>query len=146
MRKAGDGRMPVPGADGKFDWEGFIPVEELPRALNPPSGRIVNANNRIVGDAYPYLITRDWALPYRAERIVEVLEGQAAHGVDDSQDLQSDILSMSARELLPLMLRVTPTNERSRQAVQLLSKWDFEMRRDRPEPLIYAAWLRPAHL
>ncbi|MAE44305.1 MAG: hypothetical protein CMF63_04865 [Magnetovibrio sp.] len=50
VRKAGDGRMPVPGADGEFDWKGFIPVEELPQAHNPPLGRIVNANNRIIGD------------------------------------------------------------------------------------------------
>lgn len=142
IRKTGDGRMPVPGADGKFDWEGFIPVEDLPQAHNPPSGRIVNANNRIVGDSYPYLITRDVALPFRAERIVEVLEGQVAHGVGDSQNLQRDILSTPARRLLPLMLRVIPTSERGHQAVKMLSEWDFLMRRERPEPLLYTAWLR----
>jgi len=142
IRKVGDGRMPAPGPDGDYDWEGFIPVNELPQAHNPPSGRIVNANNRIVGDGYPHLITRDWALPYRAERIAEVLEGQAAHGVGDSQDLQRDILSPPARRLLPLMLRVKPAGERGRQAVKLLSEWDFEMRRERPEPLLYTAWLR----
>ena len=142
IRKAGDGRMPVPGADGNYDWEGFIPADELRQAHNPPSGRIVNANNRIVGDGYPHLITRDWALPYRAERIAEVLEGQTAHGVGDSQNLQRDILSTAARGLLPLMLRVKPTGERGRQAVKMLAEWDFEMRRDRPEPLLYVAWLR----
>jgi penicillin amidase len=142
IRKAGDGRMPEPGADGEFDWDGFIPVEELPQAHNPPLGRIVNANNQIAGDGYPYLITRDWALPYRAERITEVLEGQARHGVGDSQDLQRDILSTPARRLLPLMLRVTPTSEHSRKAVKLLSEWDFEMRREHPEALLYTAWLR----
>lgn len=142
IRKAGDGRMPVPGAGGEFDWERFIPVEELPQTHNPPSGRIINANNPIIGDSYPYLITRDWALSYRAERITEVLEGQARHGVGDSQDLQRDILSTPARGLLPLMLRATPTSERGRQAVKLLSAWDFEMRRERPEPLLFTAWLR----
>ena len=142
VRKVGDGRMPVPGADGQFDWEGFIPVDELPQAHNPPLGRIVNANNRIVGDGYPYLITRDWALPYRAERITKLLERQTRHGVGDSQDLQRDILSTPARGLLPLMLRATPTSERGRHVVKLLSEWDFEMRRERPEPLLYTAWLR----
>ncbi|MAE44304.1 MAG: hypothetical protein CMF63_04860 [Magnetovibrio sp.] len=88
------------------------------------------------------MITRDWALPYRADRIVEILEGQAAHSVGDSQDLQRDILSTPARELLPLMLRATPTSDRGHQAAKLLSEWDFEMRRERPEPLLYTAWLR----
>ena len=142
IRKAGDGRMPVMGADGHHDWTGFIPAEDLPTAHNPPSGRIVNANNRIAGDNYPYLLTRDWALPYRAERIVEVLEKQARHGLAESQDLQRDVLSTAARQVLPLMLRVESADERAREALRLLSDWDFEMQRGRPEPLIYSVWLR----
>ena len=142
VRRAGDGRAPVAGADGRHDWTGFIPVDMLPRVHNPPSGRIVNANNRIVDETYPYLITHDWSQPFRAERIVEVLKGQAKHSVAASEALQRDILSAAARRLLPLMLRVKPRSERARQAVTLLSNWDFTMPRERPEPLIYTAWLR----
>jgi penicillin amidase len=142
IRKAGDGRMPVMGANGRHDWTGLIPTEDYPAAHNPASGRIVNANNRIAGDDYPYLLTRDWALPYRAERIVEVLEKQTVHGLAESQDLQRDILSIAARQVLPLMLRVKPGDERARKTLRLLSAWDFEMQRGRPEPLIYTVWLR----
>ena len=142
IRKTGDGRMPVMGADGRHDWMGFIPVEDYPAVHNPASGRIVNANNRIAGDDYPYLLTRDWVLPYRAERIVEVLDKQGMHGLAESQDLQLDILSTAARQVLPLMLGVKPFDERSRKALRLLAAWDFEMQRGSPEPLIYAVWLR----
>jgi len=142
VRKAGDGRMPVPGADGEYDWTGFIPAEERPRAHNPASGRLVNANNRIVDDSYGHLMTRDWAMPFRAMRIVDVLDKQALHSGADSQALQRDVLSVPARRLLPLMLRVTPQTERGRHAVALLSSWNFEMRRELVQPLIYAAWLR----
>jgi len=142
IRKAGDGRTPVMGADGRHDWTGFIPAEDLPALHNPRSGRIVNANNVIAGNDYPYLLTRDWALPYRAERIVEVLEKQATHGLAESQDLQRDVLSTAARRVLPLLLRMRPTNERAREALRLLSGWDFQMRRARAEPLIYTVWLR----
>jgi penicillin amidase len=142
VRENGDGRFLVPGADGRHDWHGFIPKEDLPRSHNPPSGRVINANNRIVDDGYPYLITTDWGLPYRAERIVEVLESEATHSVSDSHELQLDTLSGPARQLLPLMLRVEPIDARGRQAVKLLSNWDMMMRRERPEPLIYTAWLR----
>ena len=142
LRQAGDGGMPVSGADGGHDRQGFIPFEMLPQAHNPPSGRIVNANNRLVDDGYPYLITRDWPEPFRAERIVEALEAKDVHTLADSERLQMDVLSAAARRLLPQMLKVTPTETRGRRAVALLSAWNHEMRRGRPEPLIYAAWLR----
>jgi penicillin amidase len=142
VRKAGDGRMPVPGADGVHDWEGFIPFEMLPRAHNPPSGRIVNANNNVVDDNYPFLIAHDWAESFRAERIVETLDAKKVHSLPDTEGLQNDILSTAARQLLPLMLQVTPGDDRGRRAVEMLSRWDFAMRRDRPEPLIYTAWRR----
>lgn len=142
IRKNGDGRIPVMGADGRHDWTGFIPAEDFPALHNPSSGRIVNANN-VVSDAdYPYLMTRDWALPYRAERIVELLDNQHTHGIEESQDLQRDVLSTAARRVLPLMLRVRPANERARKALRLLSGWDYQMQRERAEPLIYTVWLR----
>ena len=42
----GDGRWPVPGWSGDYDWQGWIPFEALPRALDPPDGVLFNANNR----------------------------------------------------------------------------------------------------
>ena len=71
VREAGDGRLPVPGADGARDWQGFIPPEDLPWICNPPSGRIVNANNRVVPKGYAYHLTHDWPPPFRAQRILE---------------------------------------------------------------------------
>ena len=142
IRRGGDGRLPASGADGSHDWRGFIPAPALPRTHNPVSGRSVNANNRIVGDDYPHMITGDWGLPFRARRIVEVLDGLETHTLATNQALQQDIVSPAPRRLVPLMLALEPADARGRRAVELLAKWDFAMRRDRPEPLIYAAWLR----
>src|SRR6185437_11684905 len=41
VRKAGDGWMPVPGWTAEYDWTGFVPYADLPRALNPPRGHFV---------------------------------------------------------------------------------------------------------
>lgn len=142
IRNAGRGFAPVPGRDGAYDWNGFIPAPELPRLHNPSNGQIVNANNRVVGPNYPYSITANWAAPYRAERIIEVLAGQRKHDIAASQSLQGDVVSAAARRLLPLMLKVPVTGPRVRKAVALLSGWNYEMRRDRPEPLLYATWRR----
>ncbi len=142
IRKAGDGRVPVPGAAGRHDWTGYIPMTALPTIHAPPSGIIVNANNRTIGDGYPYLLTRDWSAGYRAERIVEVLAARDRHDLQSTAALQQDTLSTAARRLIPLMTRIEPRGAAQTRALTLLRRWDFTMRRGRPEPLIYAAWLR----
>ena len=93
IRGAGDGSMPQPGWDSAYDWQGFIPFEELPVSYNPAEGYIVTANNAIVGDDYPYLLTRDWDYGWRAARIVDLLQRKAAEGpltADDMRDIQAD--------------------------------------------------------
>jgi penicillin amidase len=141
IRKSGDGSRPVPGWSGDFDWEGFIPFDDLPRAFNPESHRIVSANNKIVPDGYPYLITADWPGPHRARRITEMIEARAKSSVDDVLAMQLDGYSLGAAELLPLLLSVPPEDSRGRQVVERLEAWDYRMSRDRPEPLIFNAWL-----
>ncbi len=142
IRKSGDGRVPVTSPDGSQDWIGYVPPIEQPMLYNPPTGSIINANNRTVSDGYEWMLTRDWNQPFRAERIRESLDGDNTHDIGASMALQQDSLSTAARLLLPLMLDAAPRSDRARQALAMLSGWDYTMRRDRPEPAIYAAWLR----
>ena len=141
IRGQGDGRWPVPGWTGEFDWQGTIPFAKLPRGLDPPDGAFVNANNRIVADDYPYLLTADWDPPHRARRIVEAL-GDDRHDVASFARLQADQLSLLARDLLPLMLEAAPQSEAGAAAQARLAAWDHVMRPDAAEPLIFAAWYR----
>jgi len=46
-----DGRLPTSWADGTRRWDGWLPPAEVPRLLDPPEGRIVTANNRLVDGA-----------------------------------------------------------------------------------------------
>ncbi|MBI4183785.1 MAG: penicillin acylase family protein [Proteobacteria bacterium] len=143
IRRAGDGFAPVPGWSGEYDWTGFAPFGLVPRALNPPSGRLVNANNRIVPDDYPLFLAREWRGGFRARRIGERLDAlKGAAGAEDMAAIQMDVRSLAAAELLPLMTRIAPGDEPSRAALALLSAWDGGMAADRPEPLIFADWLR----
>ena len=142
IRKAGDGRMPVEGASGDHDWAGFIPFERLPQLYNPRIGHIATANNKIVPDDYPFLISSDWAAPYRIERIEAGLAATPQQSVESSMLLQRDVVSLAARELLPLMLTAEPLGMRERAAVDLLRRWDHQMDPERPEPLVFAAWVR----
>lgn len=141
IRSRGDGRTPVPGWVGDYDWTGYIPFEELPQAVDPPSGQFVNANNAVVGPGYRHFLAADWPDPSRAERIIEML-GTGKHSVEDVVRQQMDSVSLPARTLLPALLkRVTP-NARTADAITLLKGWDGTMARDRAEPLIFESWLR----
>ena len=96
IRKGGCPDLPKPGWTGEFEWEGTVPYEELPEVVDPESGFLVTANNRIVGDDYPHHITSDWLDGYRAKRIEELLRASEEHDIDDFEAMQSDNLSIPA--------------------------------------------------
>jgi penicillin amidase len=141
VRKAGIGLRPVPGWSGAYDWTGLIPFAELPHVVDPPSGRVVTANHQVVGDDYPYLLTARWPEPYRARRIHELLDRDPAHSPDAAAAIQRDTVSLLARDLLPLLLAAPAASEAAASARRMLARWDGRMARDRPEPLVFSAWL-----
>ena len=141
IRRNGDGRWPVPGWTGEYDWQGWIPFEALPRAVDPADGVLFNANNRVVPPDYPYLLTADWEAPHRARRLAQLLE-RDAFGPADFAAMQADVLSLLAEDLLPLMLTAAPGGPAAAAAMARLENWDRAMRADAAEPLIFAAWYR----
>ena len=142
VRKSGRGRMPVPGWTGAGDWDGWVRYDELPIAFNPAAQRIVSANNRIVSTDYPHFITDDWAPPYRAGRIFELLDAAPRHTRETFQSMQVDLVSPVARNLIDRMTAISPTDGRAAAAVDALSRWDGAMQPESREPLIFVAWLR----
>ena len=143
IRASGQGHMPAPGWTGTHDWVDRVPYEALPGENNPASGRIVNANNRMVEDDYPYYLTDDWTAPYRARRIEALLEARPKHDVASFAAIQQDQVSLAAARLTPVLLKLAkPRGDAGRDALNLLIQWDYGMGRDRAEPLIYMAWLR----
>lgn len=136
------GRAPSPGWEARYDWQGFIPFDDLPQQRDPANGELVTANQKITPPGYNRWITSNWVLPYRAERIHELLAEGVKRSRDGMQRLQMDASNPVARQLLPLMLQVPAHDARTREAVQRLANWDGAMLRERAEPLIYAEWLR----
>ncbi|SIT89347.1 penicillin acylase family protein [Edaphobacillus lindanitolerans] len=145
IRKKGDGQLPVPGNSSEYGWEGYIPYEELPTAVNPDEGFIATANNQVIGDDYPYHITDFWAQPYRYERIAEVLEDGDSFTPEDMMDLQMDVKNLYAREFLDEMLgslKSTGADGKYGKAVKLLEEWNGEDDKELGAPLIFHKWMR----
>jgi penicillin amidase len=138
------GLAPAPGWDARYDWDGFIPFEALPRQYNPVSQRVITANEKIVGPDYPHFLTSEWALPYRANRIRQLLDVKSKHSMNSFTDMQKDHVSLAAQELLPILRKTIPRTERARAALNALAGWNGEMEANRPEPLIFSAWVREA--
>ncbi|MSO74094.1 MAG: penicillin acylase family protein [Alphaproteobacteria bacterium] len=143
IRSSGEGWVPSDGASGAGDWIGTIPFYRLPRAFNPPSGRIVTANNRIVGPDYPYFLTHDWSSSFRADRINMLLDARETHDVKSFAAIQQDVTSLGAQRILPLLLGVVKTEDAAvKAALERLKSFDGVMAAYKSEPLIYVAWLR----
>ena len=74
IRRGWSGILPVPG-DGRYEWEGYLPITSLPHEVNPARGFIATANNFLMPDNYQYkdLLHVTWSDAFRASRIEEVL-------------------------------------------------------------------------
>lgn len=93
VRRGFDGSSSVSWADGRFGWTGYVSPEALPRILDPPSGFIVSANQRMLDVSYPYVIGHSFVSGYRAFRIAERLETMTKIRERDLLDLQLDSTS-----------------------------------------------------
>lgn len=145
IRQTGRGAVPVNGGDPQYRWTGYVAAEDMPASLNPERGYIVSANNKVVDDTYPYFITEDWAPPARARRIGQILQAQIAAGrrfsLGDMQRIQSDVLDLEAKRLLPLLAGMRPADARQAEALRHLAAWDGTMRPDSHAATLYSVWM-----
>ncbi len=144
IRKKGDGLLPVPGWDPDYDWQGFIPFDELPKVINPQSGFVATANNKVVDDDYPYHISHHWAQPYRYMRISEYLKGKSELTISDMKALQMDQKNLHAREFVPILtedLETGSLTDEQKKAIEILISWNYVDDKNLAAPLIFHQWM-----
>lgn len=146
QRRSGDGTLPVPAADARYGWEGYIPFAEMPRVLNPVSGFLVSANNKIVSEAYPHFISRDWAPPARAERITGMIETtlrrQGKIRSEDVEQMQGDVRDLEAGELKDYLLSLLPDQRMTNESVRSLRDWDGSMAQGQASAAVFNLWVK----
>jgi penicillin amidase len=141
LRAAGDGSIPSDGWTGATEWTGWIPFDQLPHLYDPPQHFIVTANHRPAPASYPYNLGLEWAEPYRAERIVELLHQRQRFTADDFARIQADTQSRHAAALLPELLQYArPANATDERAIEILKRWDGNASADSAAAAIFAAW------
>src|SRR5260370_26803198 len=96
IRKSGDGSVPYDGSTDAGEWVSYIPFDKLPHLYDPSSGIVVTANQRIIGTDYPYFLTHSWAQPYRARRILDLLNQKPKLTAADFRAIQGDVYSFAS--------------------------------------------------
>ncbi|MCZ2112393.1 MAG: penicillin acylase family protein [Anaerolineae bacterium] len=143
-RRKGDGLSPAPGWTSEYGWDGWVPFEELPIYVNPPDGFVATANNNMVGDSYPHLLTGEWMPDYRVRRIRELLAKRPKITLDDHRSIQTETISPMARRFLAAAMPAvsgTPDLEAGvRDALQRLAAWDDDMAADSVPATLAFGW------
>ncbi len=142
VRKDWDGLLPVPGAKGVYEWQGFLPCEELPQSHNPSSHYVATANQNILPAGYPAEISYEWSPPYRFARIKERLEAKKQFTLEDFQSIQHDAATLPGRTLARLVQVVDMQDRELQPYVELLAEWDGVLSAESRAGVLYGIWLQ----
>lgn len=140
IRRTYAGDVPVDGSSGNYEWDGYIPFEQLPSAYNPPSAMIVTANQNPFPSGYPYTVGGNFSPYYRSGQIRSLLSSRKGWRAEDMLAVQKDVYSGFSRYLARQMVaaydRRKAHNPSLADALALLRSWDGQMDQDEAAPLI----------
>jgi penicillin amidase len=140
IRKSFDGDVPVDGASGDFEWDGFIPFDQLPAFYNPPRGWIVTANQNPFPENYPYRVNGEFAAPYRSRQIRDRLMARTGWKPEEmlavEKDVYSSFSSFLAARIVAAYDRKKPAQPELGEAVRLLRNWNGQMEKGTAAPLV----------
>lgn len=138
VRFGWDGSLPIPG-DGEYEWNGYVPIKQMPHVTNPKEGWYGTANNHNVPAGYPNIFSDFYSDPARIYRMIEVMHEARDQTIENSMRLQYDTKSMNAEKLTPYIARLS-LNGRARSAQSLLEDWDHRLDRDSAAAAIFDIW------
>ena len=139
--RKGNGVMVRNGETDEFDWKGFVPFEQLPSSFNPETGYVSSANNKTVDDSYPYYIGTNFAMPYRINRIRQMLSEREVFTIDDFKrmitDQHSDYAALLTPHILKLKERQGALSGEEKKALAYFEGWDYDMNADLVAPSVF---------
>lgn len=139
--RKGNGTIIRSGETDEFDWKGYVPFEQLPTSYNPEIGYVSSANNKTAGADYPYYIGYEYALPYRINRIRQMLNEKEIFGIEDFKRMILDQHNDYSRLLTPWILKIkgknVNLNPEETFALNSLSGWDYDLNKELIAPTVF---------
>jgi len=140
IRRDFDGDLPLDGSSGKFEWDGYIPFDQMPSIYNPPSGIVATANQNPFPANYPYRVDGDYSDKYRVEQIRALLAAKPKLTVDDMLAVQKDVYSaydyFLAHRAIAAVSRHSSSDADLREAIDTLAHWNGQMDKEEAAPMI----------
>ncbi len=137
LRAQNLGLLPAPGWNGDHEWQSYIPNAELPQLFDPPSGAIVTANNKMVGDDYPYFLGIEFAPGWRAKRIETMIAKKPKLADYDMEEIQLDTGSSFAQALAPWFGLLHSEDPFEKVALNAIRNWNHRMDPDSEAALVF---------
>lgn len=140
LRRPGQGRFVLNGADPADDWAGWVPHDRLPHVKDPARGFVSSANQAAVDATYPCDLGRDFASYERGARINELLRAARAVAPEDMVRMQTDVVDIRARTVVPRLAELlgpAAGTEAEKRSVEELRAWNFEARAASIGPSIF---------
>ncbi|QEL16197.1 penicillin acylase family protein [Limnoglobus roseus] len=131
-RKLGHGTLPLPAEVA--GWDGLIPFDEMPFAVNPPAGFLATANDPHTADGR---FGVDYVDPYRAEIIRAELATRSDWTVEFCGKLQRNQWSMPWDEIRDTVLALSATDPDATLGLDLLKKWDSHVTAESPAATVF---------
>ncbi|WP_260956793.1 penicillin acylase family protein [Pseudomonas citri] len=97
-RREGEGLLPSPGWEGRYDWDGYADPMLHPYDQDPALGWLGTANQRVIPHGYGMQLSNSWASPERGERLAE-LAGAGKHDARSLTAMQYDQTTTFAAKL-----------------------------------------------
>ena len=125
-----DSSLPASWADGSTGWHGWLTPDEYPRVVDPESGLVWSANNRIVeGDVLTHLGANGYWLGARGQQIRDALAALERPGIEDMLPIQLDDRALLLQEWRDVLLKALADNAATAnpwrdELRDILERWD----------------------
>jgi penicillin G amidase len=140
QRRGYRGDVPVDGSSAAYDWEGYIPFEQLPAAFNPPRGMIVSANQDPFPIDYPYPVSGDFAPGARSQQILDLLSSHKGWEPGQMLGVQTDVyspwLEFLAKQMVAAYDKRGGHSPELDEAIGLLRSWNGQTDKELAAPFL----------
>ncbi len=144
IREDGQGFAMKQGWKPGVSWRGCIPFDKLPARENPEDGMLLTANEKIVPPDYPWYISVDYAAPYRARRIRQLLLEKDLCSPERFRNIQADVYNLAAPPILDALREAFAAEGKrealtdpERRALEALLAWDLETSADSGDAALF---------